>query len=330
MTHYGKVLTALLSVLFLTACGGGSGSASNGNTQNAIIDDGSNSSPGDTNTNRAPVISGTPTTSVEEGSAYSFTPEANDVDGDSLSFSVENLPYWATFDDANGRVSGTPDSNAAGVYSNLIIRVSDGQLSTQLPEFSIVVADVSSNSQSTETAPTLISAVISGTNVVLNWTHDGLTPDGGYDVYVDGVDTNNQYRSTGFTATVTGLDLTVSHCFNVESRYMSSQNFLPSNQVCSDTKNSQVETGSLTLKWTAPVTRTDGTALDVSEIDGYFIYIGETAQTMQIETDLNDGQTDSYIVENVPVGTYYVALTVYDVDGNESSLSNILEVAVSN
>jgi hypothetical protein len=327
MTHYGKVLPALLSVLFLTACG--DNRTTSNESANAIIDDsGSGSEPVDTNTNRAPLISGTPATSVEEGSDYSFTPTADDADGDSLSFSVENLPYWATFNSGTGRVSGTPDSNAAGTYSDLIIRVSDGQLSTELPGFNIIVADVASDTQPEETAPTLVSAVVSGTDVVLGWTHDGPTPDGGYDIFIDGVDMNNEYRTTGFTATVTGLDLTVGHCFNIQSRYPSSKTFITSNQVCSEAQIA--ETGSLELRWTAPVTRADGTELEVSEIDGYYIYLGETAETLQIETELDDGQIDSFTFENLTLGTYFVALTVYDTDGNESSLSNVLEVTVDN
>jgi hypothetical protein len=322
MTHFGKALLVLLFVLFLTACGGG-GSTTDGSAQNHVDDDESN--------------------------------------------------------------VGTTQSTK-------------------------------------EAAPTLTSAAINGTYVILNWTHDSTTPDGGYDVFIDGVDTNNEYRTTDLTATINGLDLSESHCFMVESRYVSSKNFLSSNQVCSqaltagnhapsltgtpetsvaagtdysfiptvndpdndslsfdvsnlpswasfdgqigaitgqpqesdigtytdiivsvsdgdvtvstspfdiEVTNAQVETGSLGLRWTAPATREDGTVLEVSEIDGYNIYLGETTQTMQVEVDLNDGQADSVTVENIPLGTYFVALTVYDSEGNESDLSNVLEVTVS-
>ncbi|MET0081233.1 MAG: putative Ig domain-containing protein, partial [Candidatus Thiodiazotropha lotti] len=68
-------------------------------------------------TNRAPTISGAPATSLDEGSAYSFTPTASDPDGDALSFSVSNPPSWASFNSSTGQLSGTPDSNSAGSYS---------------------------------------------------------------------------------------------------------------------------------------------------------------------------------------------------------------------
>ncbi|MEJ2620869.1 MAG: putative Ig domain-containing protein [Candidatus Thiodiazotropha sp.] len=95
-----------------------------------------------TDTNRAPTISGRPATSLDEGSTYSFTPTANDPDGDALRFSVRNLPSWASFNTSTGRLSGTPDSNSAGNYANIVITVSDGTNQASLAPFAIRVADV--------------------------------------------------------------------------------------------------------------------------------------------------------------------------------------------
>jgi hypothetical protein len=89
--------------------------------------------------NRAPTISGSPPTSAREGQAYAFTPAAADADGDPLSFSITNRPAWATFDAANGALTGTPGVGTVGTYSSITIRVSDGVVSTALPAFSIVV-----------------------------------------------------------------------------------------------------------------------------------------------------------------------------------------------
>lgn len=93
--------------------------------------------------NSTPLISGTPTTSVSAGSAYSFTPTASDPDGDPLTFSVQNKPDWASFNSSTGRLSGTPTNSNAGTYSNIVISVSDGQGgSAQLPAFWITVNGV--------------------------------------------------------------------------------------------------------------------------------------------------------------------------------------------
>ncbi|HEX5048020.1 MAG TPA: putative Ig domain-containing protein [Gammaproteobacteria bacterium] len=93
-------------------------------------------------TNTAPVISGTPATSVAVGAAYSFTPTASDANpGTTLTFSINTTPPWAALDPATGRLQGTPATAHAGVYSNLVISVSDGNASASLPAFAITVTN---------------------------------------------------------------------------------------------------------------------------------------------------------------------------------------------
>jgi hypothetical protein len=91
-------------------------------------------------TNRPPTISGTPPTSVEVGTAYSFRPSASDPDGDSLTFSVSNAPSWLTLDSRTGRLSGTPTAAHVGRYQNIVISVTDGRSTVSLPAFTITVA----------------------------------------------------------------------------------------------------------------------------------------------------------------------------------------------
>ena len=71
--------------------------------------------------NVAPTISGTPATSVIAGSAYEFTPQAADPEGQPLTFTVTGRPAWATFDPATGRLSGTPGDSDVGTYSGIVI-----------------------------------------------------------------------------------------------------------------------------------------------------------------------------------------------------------------
>lgn len=89
--------------------------------------------------NSAPTISGSPASSVEQGQSYSFVPNALDADADPLTFSIENRPSWAAFDTSTGRLSGTPGAGAAGEYSGIRIRVSDGSATASLPAFTITV-----------------------------------------------------------------------------------------------------------------------------------------------------------------------------------------------
>ncbi|WP_144164576.1 Ig-like domain-containing protein [Shewanella algae] len=92
--------------------------------------------------NKAPSISGTPAGSVDQDSYYSFIPTATDPDQDPLTFSISNKPAWASFNTASGELSGTPLREHVGVSNNIIIRVSDGALSTDLAPFSVEVKAV--------------------------------------------------------------------------------------------------------------------------------------------------------------------------------------------
>lgn len=89
--------------------------------------------------NRAPTIAGSPTPTVIEGELYEFVPSAADADGDTLEFSIARKPSWATFDRATGRLSGTPDSDDVGNFTNIAITVSDGQAAASLSDFDITV-----------------------------------------------------------------------------------------------------------------------------------------------------------------------------------------------
>lgn len=86
-----------------------------------------------------PSISGTPDTTVVANNQYSFRPGASDTAGDSLTFSIENLPSWATFNTTSGLLSGTPSPSNVGDYQSITISVSNGKAIAQLPSFSIQV-----------------------------------------------------------------------------------------------------------------------------------------------------------------------------------------------
>ncbi len=180
--------------------------------------------------NQAPTISGTPATRVDAGTAYSFTPTANDADGDDLSYRVANLPSWASFNSTTGALRGTPDSQDVGTYNNIRITVSDGTDEATLAAFTITVNTV-------EVAAT---------------------------------------------------------------------------------------TGSISLRWTAPRTRTDGAPLSLSDIDGYSIYLGTSRNNLQMYVDVAQGDAVRYTINDIELGDYYVAISAYDMNGRSSALSNIV------
>lgn len=118
-----------------------------------------------------PTISGTPATSVTAGKAYSFTPVATGPSGTTLSFSITNLPSWATFSIATGQLSGTPTAADAGAYSGIVIRVSDGSASAALAAFAITVA-----------APPPTSLTLDWNAPTLNTNGTALTDLSGYTI----------------------------------------------------------------------------------------------------------------------------------------------------
>ncbi|HEV7716814.1 MAG TPA: putative Ig domain-containing protein [Steroidobacteraceae bacterium] len=92
--------------------------------------------------NSGPAISGSPATSVQAGTAYSFQPTATDSNGDALAWTIQNKPSWATFSNTTGKLSGTPTAANAGAFANIRITVSDSKVSASLPVFSINVTTV--------------------------------------------------------------------------------------------------------------------------------------------------------------------------------------------
>ena len=158
------------SSIALTACGGGSHLPS-------PVDRAEAGSPiSGTDANDAPSISGKPLSTAVVNVPYVFRPDVHDPDGDVLVFQVAGKPSWATFDPATGELSGTPPAGTTGTYTDIAIFVSDGDLKTALPPFSIEV--------------TTSSATASTSSATLSWSaptqnEDGspLTDLAGYRIY---------------------------------------------------------------------------------------------------------------------------------------------------
>jgi hypothetical protein len=101
-------------------------------------------------TNVAPSIVGTASVFARVGSVYQFQPNAADRDGDSLTFSAENLPPWASLDASSGRITGTPAAGDVGEYESIKIIVADASHKTALEPFTIKVLDVETGIASLE------------------------------------------------------------------------------------------------------------------------------------------------------------------------------------
>lgn len=121
--------------------------------------------------NSPPVISGNPPPSVVVGNSYSFTPTASDADGDALTFSIQGLPAWASFDSATGGIEGTPQVGDEGPYDGIAIAASDGQASDSL-DFSVNVTQTGDG-----------SVTLSWQAPTMNTDGTALTDLAGYKIY---------------------------------------------------------------------------------------------------------------------------------------------------
>lgn len=106
-----------------------------------------------------PEISGTPNTTVNEDENYLFTPSASDINSTNLTFSIENKPSWANFDEQTGTLSGIPSNDDVATYENIIISVTESTDTVSLTPFSIEVVN---------TNDTPIGSTISSQNISLD------------------------------------------------------------------------------------------------------------------------------------------------------------------
>jgi hypothetical protein len=156
--------------------------------------------------NLTPTITGTPATTATVGTAYTFTPKANETDGDPLSFSVKNKPSWAAFSIATGTLSGTPAAANVGTYSNIVIAASTGHAGASLAAFSITVKS------SSGTTGTTGSAVLRWTAPTTNTNGSALTNLAGYHIYY-----GNSPSSMTTTVTVASAGTTSYTVSNLKS-----------------------------------------------------------------------------------------------------------------
>lgn len=81
-----------------------------------------------------------------------------------------------------------------------------------------------------------------------------------------------------------------------------------------------VATGTVTLKWTAPSTRVDNSAVSLSDIRSYRLYYGPSATNTPHYININNGSATEYKV-TLPLGSYYFRLSAIDSNGYEGLIS---------
>jgi hypothetical protein len=300
-----RYLAITVVALSLVACGGGGGG-------------GSSNTPSGTGQNRAPQISGAPTTTAQVGAAYTFYPTASDADGNTLSFQISNRPSWASFNTASGALTGTPTSNNIGTNNSIVISVSDGTVSASLPAFSIQV----------EAAPQVnLPPTISGTppTSILAGQAYSFQPSAS-DPNGDGLtfsisnkpawatfnpSTGRLYGTpgSGDVGAYTGVVIRVSD----GTTTVSLAGFMVT--------VTQVTNGTATISWVPPTQNTDGSPL--TDLGGYRIYYGTSPSNLSQVIELSNPGLTRYMVGNLSPSTWYFAMRSFSTDGAESEPSSI-------
>lgn len=273
--------------------------------------------------NRAPTISGTPPTTATVGTAYSFRPTASDPDGNTLGFTITNRPSWATFNTSTGQLSGTP--SAAGTFSNISIKVSDGKVTASLPAFSIVVKTASSN-----TAPKISGTPPTSGKVGTAYSFTPTASDANGDTLAFSVQNKPSWAS--FSTTTGRLSGTPSATGTFSNIVISVSDGKTSAKLAAfsitvTSGSTGGSNGAATLSWTPPTRNTDGTTL--SNLSGYRIYYG-TSQTALTQTiQINNPSISTYVIDGLSPATYYFGVKALTSKGTESALSNIASKKVN-
>jgi hypothetical protein len=273
--------------------------------------------------NNVPTIGGSPATSVEEGTNYSFTPSASDPDGDALTFSIAGRPAWASFNTNTGQLSGTPQSGDAGAYAGIIISVSDGEFTESLAEFAITVTQLAPAPAPENNPPTIAggptTSVEEGTNY--SFTPSASDPDG--DALTFSIDGKPAWASfdssTGALSGVPnaadvgvydGISISVTDGVDTVSLAVFSIEVLAKNS----------STGSVTLNWVAPTENEDGSPLE--DLAGYQIYWGTSPGNYPNSLTIDNPGLTTYVIDNLAPGVYEFVATSFNAAGVESVYSN--------
>lgn len=84
--------------------------------------------------------------------------------------------------------------------------------------------------------------------------------------------------------------------------------------------------GTVTLSWEPPTQYSDGAPL--TGLAGYNIYYGTASQSYSQTIKVSNPGLSTYVVQNLPAGTYYFAIAAYDASGALSSFSPEVAAAV--
>jgi hypothetical protein len=273
--------------------------------------------------NAAPVLSGSPATSVIAAHYYAFQPGATDSLGKKVSFSIANKPTWAVFNTATGRLAGTPLPSNVGTFSKIVISGSDGTASTHLAPFAITVLPLPNNPPRISGSP----ATAVGVDHSYVFQPSATDPNGlkikfgitGKPAWA-AFDTNTGRLSGTPAAANAGTYANI--VIIAYDGYM--KGVLPAFSIAVQTAPSAPTpvpspvstTGSATVSWIPPTVNTDGSVL--GNLAGYHIYYGTSPDNLNQSVTLTNAGLTRYVLSELATQTWYFAMTAYNAIGVES------------
>ena len=298
--------------------------------------------------NTAPTIWGDPSITVVVGSSYDFEPQADDADGDQLSFTVVNRPPWAAFTPSTGRLFGNPTST--GRSTGIVLIVSDGKRSAALPPFSISVQSLAAPDPGSgdpgsgdppagdppagdpppgdpppgdaEPNTANLPPQIGGTAPTLVVSEDlYLFTPAAEDADGDPLDfaITNKPAWLGFDAgsgTLSGFptsaDIGVYENITISVSDGVHTNFLPPFAIEVVTTGSN----SVQLSWLPPTQNIDDSPL--LDLAGFRIYYGMQPENLYRKIEVANPGITTYVIDGLVPGSYYFSTKAYNQDGFES------------
>lgn len=274
--------------------------------------------------NQAPTISGTPASSVAVGANYYFRPVASDANGDTLRFYIRERPAWASFDTATGTLRGTPTSAHLGTYSGIRIFVTDGVLTRSLPTFSITVGGATAT---TNRAPT-----ISGTPATRATVGQGYSfqpsasdPDGqaltfsivnrpSWATFSTTTGRLSGTPGTGNVGTFSSITIRVT------------DGTLTASLAPFSITVAAPATDTVSLRWTAPTTNTDGSPL--VDLADFRVFYGQVSGSYDYSLRTGSASITSMEIQGLAAGLWYFTVKAVNRSGVESDYSREASRAV--
>ncbi len=84
---------------------------------------------------------------------------------------------------------------------------------------------------------------------------------------------------------------------------------------------------SVTLSWTPPTKREDGSNLN--NLRGYFIYVGQSKSSLDREIKVTNAGVSSYTVDDLTPGTWHLGVKAYDADNVTSAMSTVVSITLN-